>query len=97
MAAVRQRLDAATANIEQLRFAKRQQAALASEREQLLRLATDFPARAGKLSGPVLRELVRPWLKDAVVDKEHRTVTLMTRRVPAASTFLLLSGPPVRD
>jgi DNA invertase Pin-like site-specific DNA recombinase len=96
MAAVRQRLDAVTANIEQLRFAERQHTALASEREQMLRLATDFPALARKLSGPALRELVRPWLQDALVDKERRTVTMTIRRVPAASTFVLLSGPPGR-
>jgi hypothetical protein len=66
----------------------------------MLLLATDFPARAGKLSGPVLRELVRPWLQDAVVNKEHRTVTLTIRRVPAADSFAFerpAGGQPVKS
>lgn len=97
LAAVRQRLETVAGDIERVRFAERQQAVLASDREDMLRLATNFPALARRLSGPALRELLRPWLEDAIVDKDGRTVTLLIRRVPAVSNFLLLSGPPVRD
>jgi hypothetical protein len=56
----------------------------------MVALASDFPARAREASGPVLRELLRPWLADAVVDKEARTLTLSIRCIPA-----MLHGMPV--
>jgi site-specific DNA recombinase len=61
---------------------------LAREADRLARLAADFAARAQKLKGPALRELLSPWIEDAQFDKVSRVLELTIRRVPqlAAST-----------
>ena len=69
---------------------------IAGERERLVALARDFVARARAMSGAALRELLRPWLEDAVVDKHRRTLTLTIRRVPNVGPFLVLSHSPGR-
>lgn len=56
---------------------------LAKEADRLAKLAADFPARARELSGPALRELLKPWIEDATFDKETRELTVTVRRVPA--------------
>ena len=55
---------------------------LAADRERLLGMAKDFAARARKLSGTALRELLRPWLVGTTFDKKARTVTVTIRQVP---------------
>lgn len=74
---------------EQLRSlagARASAAEIERERECLVRLAADFAARARELSGPALRELLLPWIQDAVFDKETRVLTLRIRRVPDAGS-----------
>jgi DNA invertase Pin-like site-specific DNA recombinase len=95
LAACRVELDAVTGEIEQLRFAERRTDGLDAERRRLLAVATEFPGLVKRLQGAELRELIRPWLEDAVVDKVARTLTLKIRRVPASS-FLLLNTRPGR-
>ena len=96
LATLRNRIDTLTAQQDQLRFTDRRTKVLAKERKPLLEMAADFPAMAKRLSGSALRELLRPWLQDAVVNKVNRTLTLTIRRIPKAGMFLLLSPSPGR-
>ena len=57
---------------------------LAREAERLVQLAADFGARARELTGPALRELLKPWLQEATFDKVTRVLSLTIRRVPSA-------------
>lgn len=57
---------------------------LAREADRLVRLAADFSARARELTGPALRELLKPWLQEATFDKNTRVLSVTVRRVPAA-------------
>ena len=82
--------------LERLRFEGRRTKALSAEKSRLLALATDFGATIRRLSGAAQRELLRPWLQAATVDKQARTVTLTIRRIPAVQPFIYLrplSGP----
>jgi len=42
-------------------------------------------AVVGRVEGPALREIVRPWLADAQFDKVSRVLTLRIRRFPAVA------------
>lgn len=57
---------------------------LAREADRLAQLAADFPARAKELSGPALRELLKPWIEEATFDKVTHVLTVTVRKVPAA-------------
>ena len=85
LADIRARLDAVAAQGEQAKFTVANRKALAAERERLVGMAKDFGARARKLSGAALRELLRPWLAGATFDKQARTITLTIRQVPFIS------------
>ena len=89
---IRSQLDGLAAQSEQAKFTAATRRAAASERDRLMRMAKDFTARAQKLSGAALRELLRPWLAGATVDKKDRTLTLTIRRVP-----MVLESPPEPD
>lgn len=65
-----------------------------SEKERLIALARNFPLAAQSVSGSALRELLRPWIEDAEMDKFERTLTLTIRRVPASAEVILSSRPP---
>ena len=84
LADLRGRLEALAAEGERAAFAAANRKAAAAERDRLLGMARDFAARAKDLSGAALRELLRPWIAGAVVDKRARTVTLAIRRVPSS-------------
>ena len=93
---IRQRKEQAGAALEQLTFEKRRSEAAQGEKSRLLKLAADFPKLATRLKGSALRELIRPWLQDGVVDKVQRTLTLTIRRIPDAPPFLRLEPSPGR-
>lgn len=57
---------------------------LAREADRLVQLAADFGARARELTGPALRELLKPWLQEATFDKVARVLSVTVRRVPVA-------------
>jgi DNA invertase Pin-like site-specific DNA recombinase len=94
LAQLRGQQAAATSALERLRFRGRATGRLAAERDDLIALASDFGARAREAAGPVLRDLLRPWLADAVLDKEKRTLTLLIRRLPAVGPFLPAFNSP---
>jgi Recombinase/Recombinase zinc beta ribbon domain len=96
LARVREQLDAAAAAQDRLRFQDRATGRLEMERDELISLCTDFRARAREASGLVLRDLLKPWLADAVLDKEARTLTLTIRQIPAAGRFLPAYNQPGR-
>ncbi len=91
---IRDRLKYLKGELEAERFKVRQDNTLQEEKTRLLALAADFPGLAKRLEGPALKELIRPWVEDAVVDKQKRTLTLTIRRVPEATTFLVLNNTP---
>jgi len=62
-----------------------EQAALAIRLDQAL--ARDFRAVADRLAGHELRELLQPWIQEAVVDKRKRVLLLTIRHVPALSVL----------
>jgi DNA invertase Pin-like site-specific DNA recombinase len=59
------------------------QRALDAERDRIAALALDFRRAATVLHGPALRELVRPWIAQAVFDTATRELTLDIRHIPA--------------
>lgn len=80
---IRQELATITDQADRTRFASRRAAGLAVERDRLLALARDFRAVADRLAGHELRELLKPWIQGAVVDKRKRVLLLTIRHVPA--------------
>ena len=93
MRRLRGELDEIRAQLARLHHGQAAPEALAEERNRLLKLAADFGARAEELSGPALRELIRPWISDATVDKHRRILTLVLRRVPESPCLLSSSRP----
>jgi len=57
-------------------------------------VALDFRAEATQANGLELRELLRPWLASAVVDKDAMTLTLGIRPVPADIGLFFSSAHP---
>jgi DNA invertase Pin-like site-specific DNA recombinase len=76
-----------TAQLEEARFRSRRQGTLRAERNRLVALARDFATQARRLHGAALRELLRPWLASAVVDKARREIVLNIRQVPGVALF----------
>lgn len=79
---VRSRIAAVEAEVERTRFAARRTEGMRAMREHLVQLAEQFHHYARQAQGPALRELVRPFLIEAVHDKVARMLTLKIRRVP---------------
>lgn len=82
MKAVRVDLEAAQAGLRRARALSATPADGELERDRILALAADFAARASCASGPALRELIAPWIEDAVFDKETRELVLLIRPIP---------------
>lgn len=93
---MRRAIERVTGEAERLQFAGRRAEAAAAEKGRLLRMAADFAAVARRLDGVRLREHLRPWLEDAVVDLAARRVVVAIRRVPAAGLLLVSSSGPGR-
>lgn len=91
VAQLRSQIAAAEAELERLQFAERRAAAVEQLRDRMIAMAADFAGTALKAGGSALRELVRPWLASAVVDKETRILTLKIRRVPDMMGFPVLN------
>lgn len=79
---LRGKLERLEAELERTQFNGRRTAVSTAVRDRVLALATDFRALAAKATGAQLRELVRPWLADAVFDKQTYVLTLRIRTVP---------------
>jgi hypothetical protein len=82
MAQLRARIEAIEAELERLRFATRRLDGVDAMRERMLGLAANFESTASRATGPQLRELLRPWIANAVANKHTRILTLTIRRVP---------------
>lgn len=87
LAEIRTALAALDQAREDWRFSAERSRALGAERDRLVALALDFPAVARRLSGPALREVIRPWLKAATFDKHTRMLTLTIRRLPVLAVM----------
>ena len=81
--AIRRRIEDAELALGRLRFDRRRVERLESEGERLVEMARDFRAAAKRLNGTELRELLRPWIHSAVVDKHARQLVLEIRPIPA--------------
>src|SRR5207249_3746746 len=77
---IRTRLDALVDDGERAKLTAATRKKMAADRARLLGMAKDFAARARKLSGSALRDLLRPWLSGATFDKHARTITLTIRQ-----------------
>lgn len=97
--AARTALSELDARAQALRFATHRAAGAAGERDRLLALLEDFPARLERASGPHRRELLEPWLGTATFDKVTRMLSLGIRRLPAVPSFALYGqgGPTERS
>lgn len=82
LAELRSRAEAIDAELERLRFSERRLDGAAALRDRLLTTASQFEATAARVTGPELRELLRPWIYDATIDKPTRRLRLVIRRVP---------------
>jgi DNA invertase Pin-like site-specific DNA recombinase len=92
LAELRTRIAGSDAEIERLRFAVRAQLPDREEIQRMVRLAQDFPVQVRRLTGVALREALRPWIANAVVDKEKRVLTLTMWRVPGAAQVFRLNN-----
>jgi hypothetical protein len=82
LAELRAKSSAIEAEVERARFAARRSEGMHAIRDRMLALAADFETQAMRAAGPVLRELVRPWLAGATLNKLTRTLTLRIRTLP---------------
>lgn len=89
---IRREIDAITTQAQVQRFGGKWADRLAGERHRLLDLLADFPAAMARLAGAQRRDLLRPWLQSAVVDKIERVVTLEVSRVPALGLLCVAAG-----
>jgi len=96
LATLRAGLEHVTADLERLRFEGRRAGRFDSEKQRLVTLATDFAALARRASGARLRELLRPWIAGALVDKANRKLILTIRRVPIEGPLVHLRAAPGR-
>ena len=97
LANIRQQIGNVSDELDRLRFEGRRTKTLSAEKTRLLNMAKNFSATIRRLSGAAQRELLRPWLQAATVDKVGRTVTLTIRRIPAVQPFIHLRPLPGRD
>ena len=97
LANIRQQIGNVSDELDRLRFEGRRTKTLSAEKTRLLNMAKDFRATIRRLSGAAQRELLRPWLQAATVDKVARTVTLTIRRIPAVQPFIHLRPLAGRD
>jgi DNA invertase Pin-like site-specific DNA recombinase len=82
LAELRAKIGATEAELERTRFAVRRTAGMAALRDRLLILAADFETQAFRAVGPALRELIRPWLSRATLNKDTRMLTLQIGMLP---------------
>jgi DNA invertase Pin-like site-specific DNA recombinase len=94
LAELRGRIFFKDSEIERERFADRSRGSGTEEIERMVELAQDFPTQVKRLHGNALRELIRPWIADAVVDKEQRSLILTLWRIPEAVKVFHLSTSP---
>jgi DNA invertase Pin-like site-specific DNA recombinase len=85
LAAVRRLLGRLEGQREALSLDQTSQRALDAERDRVAAVALDFRRAATLLTGPALRELIRPWIAGATFDPRDRTLTLDIRHIPALS------------
>lgn len=86
--AVRTDVTRLSSELERHRFVSRRLADVEAEKERLLALALDFRGQAARMSGAALRDLIAPWIANAVVDKQKRELQLSIRRVPGVMNLL---------
>ncbi len=67
-----------------------------ADRDRLAQLLSTLPKTMMELSGPALRELVRPWVKDAVFNTDSRVLRLEIRHIPRFSMLSDPMGMPAR-
>lgn len=79
---LRARVESIEAELERLKFAGRRLDTVGALRERMLALAANFAEQAARVKGPALRELLRPWVRDATINKQSRILTLVINRVP---------------
>ncbi len=63
---------------------------LRTDRDRIVRLFADMPLFLKSLSGPALREMIRPWIRRAVFNTDTRQLRLEIRHIPRMH---MLSGP----
>jgi DNA invertase Pin-like site-specific DNA recombinase len=94
--ALRRELGDVGAQAERSRFDARAVDQLEDARTTIRALTTDIRARLNEAKGERLKELLRPWLANAVVDKVKRTLALTIRCVPAGFSLCASFNSPAQ-
>ena len=89
MEVLRLELAQAEQEAQQARFAGRRVMNLGRVRDELLARAANLGTALASASGPKLRELIRPWVHSAVVDRIENVVKLAVLTLPIEAGFLL--------
>lgn len=89
--AIRAELAAVDLEAQGARFSSRRLQTIERERERILARASNFAAEAKLETGARLRELIRPWIQSAVVDRIRNVLDVAIQPIPA-DAFLLDSA-----
>lgn len=94
VATIRAEIEEVTSALQQARFSERRSTENDNLAVKLLALASDFRQALRGASGLEQRELLRPWLASAMVDRLANRLTLSIRTIP--ETFMLTALQPGR-
>lgn len=83
--------------LHQLRFAASRLRGSADVHERIRTMAQSVASTARKLSGTALRELIRPWLQSAIVDRVTNTLRVTFEPIPAIPQLAVVIGSPGPD
>lgn len=95
--AIRAELAAVELDAQGDRFTGRRIQTLERERERILTRAANFAEAVTSAAAATLRELIRPWLQSAVVDRVQNVLTLAIQPVPADAVLLQSTRRPGPD
>jgi site-specific DNA recombinase len=97
LADIRVQISANDSEIHRIQFADRSPISTQEEIERIIANAQNVPAQLKRLSGAALREVIRPWIAKAVIDKKKRLLTLTLWRIPGAETVFQLNNRAAPD
>lgn len=83
--------------LHQLRFAAARASGVPEFKDRVKAMALNFAATASKLTGSALRELLRPWIQSAVVDRTTDTLRVTFNPLPMIPDLAVVTtrgGPP---
>ncbi len=92
--ALRSELAEVDAELQRAQFADRRADAAQDFKAELVERALNFAAAASSATGAHLRDLLRPWVHSAVVDRNENVIRLAISPLPIESGFLVSTSRP---